>query len=228
MGQEAHCELRFAGKKSAGKALLETDDLIFRGDFRLSIPLKSIQSLESADGILRVTSPAGTAMFILGTQADKWAHRIRNPRTLADKLDVKPGMRVSLIGVANPLEGRTSDVTEGKAAKDSDLIFFGAETDKDLAKLRTLQESIKRNGAIWVVYPKAQRGACPRHRGPELARLGRRGRAPFCASSSEGRKEITEIAVLNAGRQAGLVDIKVARFSDTHTAHKFVIPSAKR
>jgi hypothetical protein len=157
MGQEAHCELRFAGKKSAGKALLETDDLIFRGDFRLSIPLKSIQSLEAADGVLRVRSPEGTALFTLGAQADKWAHKIRNPRTLADKLDVKPGMRVSLIGVRAELEGRTSDVTEGKAAKEPDLIFFAAKADKDLAKLRALQKTLKPKGAIWVVYPKGQK-----------------------------------------------------------------------
>jgi hypothetical protein len=197
MGQEAKCEVRIGGKVATGKALLETDDLIFRGDFRLSIPLKSIQSLEAVDGVLTVTSPTVTARFVLGAQADKWAHKIRNPRTLADKLDVKPGMRVSLIGIADPLEGRVGDVTLGKAAKDSDLIFFGAEADKDLAKLRTLQKSIKRNGAIWVVYPK-------------------------------GKKEITELAVLKAGREVGLVDIKIARFSDTHTAHKFVIPLANR
>jgi len=197
MGQETKCEVRFGGKVSAGKALLETDDLIFRGDFRLSIPLKSIQSLETANGVLRVTSPEGTAEFTLGPQADKWADKIRHPRTLADKLDVKPGMRVSLIGVANVLEGRTRDVTEGTAAKDSDLIFFGAGRTTDLVKLRSLQKSLKRTGAIWVVYPK-------------------------------GQKEITEIAVLNAGRQAGLVDTKIARFSETHTAHKFVIPLAKR
>jgi hypothetical protein len=197
MGQEARCEVRFGGKISAGKALLETDDLIFRGDFRLSIPLKSIESLEAADGVLHVTSPAGTATFILGAQADKWAHRIRHPRTLADKLDVKPGMRVSLIGVTVNLEGRAGNVTEGEAARESDLIFLGAEAAKDLAKVRPLLKAMKRNGAIWVVYPK-------------------------------GKKEITEIAVLEAGRKAGLVDTKIARFSDTHTAHKFVIPLANR
>ena len=197
MGQEAKCEARFGGKVSMGKALLETDDLIFRGDFRLSIPLKSIQSIEAADGVLRVTSPAGTALFTLGAQAEKWAHKIRHPRTLADKLDIKPGLRVSMIGVSVDLEGRTSDVTEGKAAKESDLIFFGAATDKGLAKLGSLARSLKRNGAIWVVYPK-------------------------------GRQEITEVGVLAAGRQVGLVDTKVARFSDTHTALKFVIPVAKR
>jgi hypothetical protein len=33
---------------------------------------------------------------------------------------------------------------------------------------------------------------------------------------------------MRAGKLAGLVDVKVARFSDTHTAEKFVIPVARR
>jgi hypothetical protein len=106
-------------------------------------------------------------------------------------------MRVSLMGVADPSEGRTCEITQGKAAKDSDLIFFGAEKDKDLSKLVSLRKSLKASGAIWVVYPK-------------------------------GKTEITEVGVLSAGRAAGLVDTKVARFSGTHTALKFVIPLARR
>ncbi|MFL6248779.1 MAG: hypothetical protein ACJ74H_22330 [Thermoanaerobaculia bacterium] len=31
-----------------------------------------------------------------------------------------------------------------------------------------------------------------------------------------------------AGKAAGLVDVKVVRFSDTHTAEKFVIPLKSR
>lgn len=58
MGQEAKCEVHFGGKVSAGKALLETDDLIFRGDFRLAIPYKSIQEVDATDGVLRVVWPA--------------------------------------------------------------------------------------------------------------------------------------------------------------------------
>jgi Protein of unknown function (DUF3052) len=202
MGQEAACEVRFGGQISLGKALLETDALIFRGAFRLSIPLGSIQTAEAADGLLHVTSPGGKAVFALGAQAEKWAHKIRNPRTLADKLDVKPGIRVSLCGVEDAgfreeLNARTSDIREGKPAKDSDLIFLRAEGMKDLARLTSLQASLKRNGGIWVVYPK-------------------------------GQSDITESDVLKAGRQAGLVDTKIARFSETHTAHKFVIPLARR
>ena len=44
----------------------------------------------------------------------------------------------------------------------------------------------------------------------------------------KGRKDMTENDVRRAGLEAGLVDIKVARFSDTHTALKFVIPVARR
>jgi len=202
MGQEANCEARFGGKVSMGKALLETDELIFRGDFRLSIKLKSIQSVEAADGLLRVTSPDGTATFTLGPKAAKWAEKIRNPRSLADKLDIKPGLRVSLCGVDDAafheqIRARTTDIAEGKPAKDSDLIFFGAATTRDLAKVKRFEASLKRSGGIWIVYPK-------------------------------GRKDITEADVFQAGKQAGLVDVKVARFSDTHTALKFVIPVARR
>ena len=39
MGSEAVCSVRYAGKVSEGKALLETSEVIFRGgDFRLRIP----------------------------------------------------------------------------------------------------------------------------------------------------------------------------------------------
>ncbi len=36
------------------------------------------------------------------------------------------------------------------------------------------------------------------------------------------------MAVMRAGRAAGLVDVKVVGFSATHTAQKFVIPVAAR
>jgi hypothetical protein len=44
----------------------------------------------------------------------------------------------------------------------------------------------------------------------------------------KGKQEIREVEVLAAGRAAGLTDIKVVKFSDTHTALKFVRPKAKR
>ena len=44
----------------------------------------------------------------------------------------------------------------------------------------------------------------------------------------KGVKEITEADSMAAGKAAGLVDVKVVRFSDTQTAEKFVIPLKSR
>ena len=44
----------------------------------------------------------------------------------------------------------------------------------------------------------------------------------------KGKKEIKETDVINAGREAGLKDVKVVGFSATHTALKFVIPLERR
>lgn len=204
MGQEIQCKAR-VGKTTVadGKALLESTGLIFRSpDLRLKIPFRQMTSVKVDEGWLQVQFPDGSAAFELGAQAAKWAGKIKNPKSLMDKLGVKSGMRTSVINIPDAaflrdLKGRTPDISEDKPAKDSDFIFFGAEQDTTLEKMRTLPRSLKPNGAIWVVYPK-------------------------------GQKHITESGVFAAGKRAGLVDVKVASFSPTHTALKFVIPLKNR
>jgi hypothetical protein len=44
----------------------------------------------------------------------------------------------------------------------------------------------------------------------------------------KGQKHIRGVDVINAGKSAGLIDNKVASFSETHTALRFVIPLANR
>jgi hypothetical protein len=203
MGQEVNCKLRLGKKVAEGKALLESQELIFRAsDLRLKIPFGQMSSIEAKDGWLRIRYPDGAVALELGPQAPKWADKILHPKSLIDKLGVKAGMRISLVGLGDgdfrrDLASRTPDVAEGKAATDSDLIFLAADGAKDLDRMRALQKSIKPNGAIWVVYPK-------------------------------GQQHITEAGVFAAGKQAGLVDVKVASFSATHTALKFVIPVDRR
>lgn len=82
-------------------------------------------------------------------------------RSRLDKLGVKPGMRVALAGVQDStiraeLARRTTDVVESRPRKDSDMILFGADGPAKLRRLDTLQKRIKRNGMIWVIWPKGQ------------------------------------------------------------------------
>jgi hypothetical protein len=44
----------------------------------------------------------------------------------------------------------------------------------------------------------------------------------------KGRKDFNENDVLRLGLESGMVDVKVVRFSDTHTGTKYVIRKAER
>ena len=44
----------------------------------------------------------------------------------------------------------------------------------------------------------------------------------------KGQRDLNENHVREAALDAGLVDVKVARFSATHSALKLVVPRAKR
>ena len=205
MGQEAACRVRWGGKTAAGKALLESEELIFRerrGDFRLRIPFRAMKSVTAADGTLRIAGPEGVAEFELGPQAAKWAERILHPKSRIDKLGVRPDAVVSCVGLSDngllgELRERTSEIALGKPRRDSDWIFLGTESKDDFKRIGPLVKSLKKSGGLWIVYPK-------------------------------GQKHITENDVLAAGRKAGLKDVKVVSFSATHTGLKFVIPVARR
>jgi hypothetical protein len=64
--------------------------------------------------------------------------------------------------------------------------------------------------------------------GARKVRQKLKGRAGLWIVYPKGKREITENDVLSAGRKAGLKDVKVAGFSSTHTALKFVIPLETR
>ena len=62
---------------------------------------------------------------------------------------------------------------------------------------------------------------------PELARRIKRDGAVWTIRP-KGSPLVSESDLMKAGRAAGLVDVKVVRFSETHTAEKFVVPKKMR
>jgi hypothetical protein len=124
---------------------------------------------------------------------------------LLDKLGVRPGSRVAIVGDIDPdgwfralLADRTSDVTIGRPKPESDLVFLAADSTPELADLAAFRTQIKPAGGIWVV--------------------SRKGKA----------STIRDVEVMAAARAAGLIDNKVVAFSDTHTSIRLVIPVADR
>ncbi len=116
---------------------------------------------------------------------------------MLDKLGVKPGSKVAIVDLDDPaferlLRERTANIVQGRPRTPSDLVFLGARQLRDLKRLENVKKWIEPNGAIWVVRPKG------------------------------GRSEIKDTDVIAAGLAAGLVDNKLASFSETHGAMRLV------
>ena len=154
MGREARCAVSHDGQEADAKAQLETDELIVRSPFRLSVPRAGIRSARVAGDSLEVVYDGGELTLRLGErEAAKWAAEIANPRTLADKLGVKGGQRVRLVGAADAgLVGSGQRVADGEA----DVVFLAAETPAALEQIVSLRDQIARDGAIWVIRPKGR------------------------------------------------------------------------
>ena len=124
----------------------------------------------------------------------------RKPRL--EKLGVKPDWRVAVIAV--------------------DDEAFVEELKKAVANL-SIGRVVKDCDAIFYGVTKEA----------HLPRLGKlkhsiKKNGAIWVIRPKGRPEISEASVMEGGKLAGLVDVKVVGFSDTHTAEKFVIPLANR
>jgi len=126
---------------------------------------------------------------------------IPSTRPLLDKLGVKAGLKVSVLGLDDreflgQLQDRSVDVSS-RPRKGSDLVFVYMDDRRSLPRLAALRASLTPAGAVWVLWPK-------------------------------GRKEFREDDIRAHGPQAGLVDVKVVAFSPALSALKMVIPLAQR
>lgn len=209
MGYEAKCRVHVAdgsGKPRTADAtvLLETDELIVRGDARVRVPRREIRSVARRGGVVTITAPTATVKLTLGEPAaTKWEQKLKEaPKRLIDKLDVKPGAKVWLLDVASPeleaqLGERTSAVSRGKSARGCDVVFVGVERDTDLSRIERAASAMSEDGAIWVIHPK-------------------------------GRDGVADTTIFEKAKALNLSYTKVARVSDTHTAEKLVVPRASR
>ena len=125
------------------------------------------------------------------------APEVYSTRPLLDKLGIKPGMRVAVMdeldeGFMERLRERTPSVSRRRSRERCDVVLMRANDAASLNRLRHAKEWIEPDGAIWVIRVK---GAGATLRDTDL---------------------------IAAGLAAGLVDNKIASFSDTEGAMRFV------
>ena len=162
MGNEVTCNVQFGKQQSEGKALLETSEILFRGEFRLKIPFSAIKSAKAVDCELRLQTAEGLTVFHLGSAAEKWRDKILHPKSRIEKLGLKPGARVSLLGefeteFLREVAVLTKSVSRAKVALDPEWIFFAADSKADFAALPKIAKALQGAAALWIVYPKGQK-----------------------------------------------------------------------
>jgi hypothetical protein len=208
VGYEAKCRVRVvqngATREADGTVLLETDELVVRGEARVRIKRTDIQRVARRAGAITVTAPRTRITLTLGEPAaTRWEKKLGEaPKRLIDKLDVKPEAAVLLIGTHDDalcaqLEERTSKLSRASGARHRDVVFVDVSRTADMTRIARANDAIGDNGAIWVVHPKGPNG-------------------------------IADTAIYAKAKELGLTAIKVARVSDTLTAEKLVRPLASR
>jgi hypothetical protein len=209
MGYETKCRVRVSDGSGAREAdaatvLLETDELIVRGEARIKVARTSITAVTSRGGVLTVKSPTATIAMTLGPEAAaRWKAKIEEPpKQLIDKLDVKPDAKVWLFGIDDAAliaqtKRRAKNTAEGRSASGCDVVFVQVDTDADLDRVDRAAKAIGDNGAIWVVHPKGKAG-------------------------------VADTTIFGRAKQLGLTYTKVARISETLSAEKLVWPRASR
>jgi hypothetical protein len=199
MGNQVSAPIRYDGALyDSVKVLLETDEVIVRGDLKLRVGFATIKEAKT-DGDDLILKWDGHELRV--PAAAKWAQKILNPKSRLDKLGVKRDQKVCAVGRLDAdflaeLEASGADVSR-KLRKNADVIFTAIDDRGELDSLLRTRQFLQGAGALWVVRPK-------------------------------GSPAITEAEVMQAGKASGLVDVKVIRFSATHTAEKFVVPLTQR
>jgi hypothetical protein len=208
MGYETRCRVRVTdstGVRASDSAtvLLETDELIVRGDARIRVPRATITSVAARAGVVTVEAPVGTVSLMLGAEAAaKWKAKLEEaPKRVVDKLDVKRGMKVWLFGITDrdliaQVEHRAGTVVRGNPASSCDVVLVEVDSLDELERIDRAATAIIERGAVWVVHPKGKHG-------------------------------VPDTAIFTRAKMLGFTYTKVARISETHSAEKLVRPKTK-
>lgn len=192
------------GARGGRDGTVGNGELVVRGDARIRIKRDEIERVARREGKVTVTSPRATLTLVLGEPAAaRWEKKIAEPpKQLIDKLDVKPGASVALIGnhddaLVAQLGQRTTNVSRAANAKNRDVAFVEVSSVRDFDRIERASSAINDSGAIWVVHPKGPNG-------------------------------VADTAIFAKAKELGLAYTKVARVSEQLTAEKLVRPVATR
>ena len=198
MGREATCLCHIQGREAMSKILLESKELIVRGELRCVIPISAIKNMRVEGDALTFNNGKDKVFLRLGSvTAKKWLDAILKPApSLAQKLGIGRDSVVRVCGVVRSDELRSAlEQAASTPNQPPHMLIACVESRESLLKaLSDSREFVDGRVPIWVIYPKG------------------------------ARSSLGETTVRETLRQLGLRDTKVAAVSSTLTALRFSKP----
>lgn len=159
MGLEAESDLETDGVTHRVKALLESRELILRGNLRRTFKIADIGDIAVHDGALHFRHDGtGYILRLPQGRADTWARKLTTPPpSLASKLGVSPDRPALIIG--SIVDESLATALRGNTAADADSatqVVVIAETPDALPDPEQLPPV-----PVWIVYPKGPKSPLP-------------------------------------------------------------------
>jgi hypothetical protein len=158
MGREAVAVCHWKGEVAEVKALLESAEIILRGDIRARIPRSTITAIKVDEETLTLNVGEDRLSLELGAiEAEKWAAALLKPLpTLAQKLGIDASHKAFVIGKLHDTELEKALLgTTTPNLDDAAVIIAILATDADLdAAIQIALDAPQ--CPLWCVYPKGK------------------------------------------------------------------------
>lgn len=158
MGKEASCLCQYSCQTYQVKVVLESTELIFRGELKKRIARTSISNVAANDETLSFQADGEIISLALGeVEAARWQRAlVTPPPSLAQKLGIASNTCVQIYGEID--DGDLHDALQiaAQTSKQAGNLFLARINDlPDLQTVTKLLPRLSKEGTpIWIIYPK--------------------------------------------------------------------------
>lgn len=194
MGREAEATAHWRGAIGTVRVLLESQELILRGEIRARIPRSAISSVTADGDNLCLVAHGEPLVLNLGEpEANRWVTAMLKPLpTLAEKLGISQEKRAFVIGEVTDDTLRTALVDVITDTLDQAKVIVAVLTTESDLETALQQAESASHLPIWCIYSKGKQDG------------------------------INEAIVRNRMRASGFIDTKVSAVSVQNTATRYI------
>lgn len=147
---------RWGGAHAEVKALLETHELILRGDLKKKVPIAELTNVRAAGDELTFKVGREAVRLNLGEKdAASWATKIKAPpRSLKDKLGLTEGAKAFVVGAVK--DAALKEALKGAATKTAAKAAMAVAVVENAEDLAQAIRLCPKDMPIWIVHRKGK------------------------------------------------------------------------